>query len=165
MGKIGRIGVGVTLVAGGGLAIADSPVGAVGPSGCTNPSNGGNWASHCYVGSGWDTQGGYVHGVQNVLGGQLLYTGCRDADFGSGTRSAVQAFQSNNGLAADGVVGASTWKVMQSKNVYQGSSGSGINTYYYSSGYGGIRFAKDNNWHSKMSSCYGGAGAWKVMEL
>ncbi len=33
-----------------------------------------------------------------------------DGDFGSGTRSAVMAFQSANGLSADGVVGSQTWE-------------------------------------------------------
>ena len=36
-----------------------------------------------------------------------------DGVFGSGTRDAVTAFQSQNGLAADGVVGPNTWGMLE----------------------------------------------------
>ncbi|MGN0755171.1 MAG: peptidoglycan-binding protein [Aristaeellaceae bacterium] len=44
------------------------------------------------------------------------YTGARDGKFGSGLLSAVKAFQKKNGLAADGVVGPATIKVLFSSD-------------------------------------------------
>lgn len=47
--------------------------------------------------------------LQLVLSAKGFYTGKMDADFGNGTKSAVEAFQRSRNLAVDGVVGANTW--------------------------------------------------------
>ena len=46
--------------------------------------------------------------LQRALIGLGLYTGSADGYFGALTRSAVIAFQRDNGLIPDGVVGANT---------------------------------------------------------
>lgn len=47
--------------------------------------------------------------LQLVLSSKGYYTGKMDADFGSGTKAAVVAFQKARNLSVDGVVGANTW--------------------------------------------------------
>ncbi len=41
-----------------------------------------------------------------------FYSGELDGQFGSGTRSAVKAFQSQHGLSADGIAGEKTWQLL-----------------------------------------------------
>ncbi|MGA9345069.1 MAG: N-acetylmuramoyl-L-alanine amidase [Nocardioidaceae bacterium] len=48
-----------------------------------------------------------------------------DGDFGPATASAVSSFQSANGLAADGIIGAQTWERLV-VTVAQGSSGEAV---------------------------------------
>ncbi len=48
-----------------------------------------------------------------------------DGAFGSGTRSAVMAFQSANGLTADGIIGANTWERLIA-TVSQGVTGDAV---------------------------------------
>lgn len=57
--------------------------------------------------SGLDVQ--YTQQRLYTLG---YYKGARDGQFGSGMRTAVKAFQTKNGLDADGVIGAATRKVL-----------------------------------------------------
>lgn len=57
--------------------------------------------------SGLDVQ--YTQQRLYTLG---YYTGAQDGLFGSGMRTAVKAFQTKNGLDADGVIGAATRKVL-----------------------------------------------------
>ena len=51
------------------------------------------------------SQGTAVADIQARLQALGYYPGKIDGDFGSGTKAAVQAFQEENGLEADGVVG------------------------------------------------------------
>lgn len=57
--------------------------------------------------------GGAVRRLQtwlnDIRGGDLL---SEDGEFGQNTEKAVKAFQSENGLTADGVVGAKTWAAL-----------------------------------------------------
>jgi hypothetical protein len=50
--------------------------------------------------------------LQQLLGQAGYDPGAIDGDFGNGTLRAVQAFQGDNGLAADGVVGPATWAAL-----------------------------------------------------
>lgn len=55
------------------------------------------------------SQGPEVARIQKRLQDLGLYQGCLDGDFGGGTEMAVKAFQRQEGLAVDGVVGPETW--------------------------------------------------------
>jgi putative chitinase len=57
---------------------------------------------------GRGTQGDAVVQLQNMLR-DLNFAVAIDGDFGPGTEVAVTRFQSENGLAADGIVGPQTW--------------------------------------------------------
>jgi peptidoglycan hydrolase-like protein with peptidoglycan-binding domain len=50
--------------------------------------------------------------IQKALKEKGFLKGDADGDFGGKTEAAVMAFQSKNGLEADGVVGPGTWKVL-----------------------------------------------------
>jgi putative chitinase len=50
--------------------------------------------------------------IQKALKEKGFLKGDADGDFGDKTDAAVKAFQSKNGLEADGVVGPGTWKVL-----------------------------------------------------
>ena len=71
--------------------------------------------------------GGEVKEVQRRLKLWGYYKGSLDGVFGASTRSAVVAFQKKNGLKADGVVGASTYKALgmvKSYEILMGQAGS-----------------------------------------
>ena len=55
-----------------------------------------------------------VRALQQRLQALGYYTGSIDGDFGSGTENAVKAFQQQNGLKADGVVGQATQSLLDS---------------------------------------------------
>lgn len=55
-----------------------------------------------------------VKRLQMLLNGKGYDCGNVDGDFGNNTLSAVKKFQTDNGLAADGVVGTRTWTVLES---------------------------------------------------
>ncbi len=76
------------------------------------------------------SRGSEVKEVQQKLKRWGYYTGSVDGVFGAGTRKAVVDFQRKNGLKADGVVGAATYKALGMTNSYnalqnQSSSSSG----------------------------------------
>ena len=60
------------------------------------------------------SKGDAVKEVQQLLKDLGYYIGSVDGDFGSGTEKAVKAFQSRNGLTADGVVGSQTLAKLRS---------------------------------------------------
>lgn len=51
----------------------------------------------------------YSRKIQTALKNAGLYTGNIDGKIGPKTREAIKAFQTQNGLKADGVAGAQTW--------------------------------------------------------
>ena len=69
------------------------------------------------------TTGGEVKEVQRRLKLWGYYNGSVDGQFGAGTKKAVIAFQKKNGLKADGVVGASTYKALGMNSSYQALQG------------------------------------------
>ena len=78
--------------------------------------------------------GGEVKEVQRRLKTWGYYNGSVDGVFGAGTKKAVIAFQKKNGLSADGVVGAATYKALGMTSSYQvlagqasSSSGQSVN--------------------------------------
>ena len=68
-------------------------------------------------------KGSDVEKVQQRLK-ELKYLKTADGYFGSGTESAVRAFQERNGLSADGKVGKHTMNVLMSSDAKKASSGS-----------------------------------------
>lgn len=73
-------------------------------------------------------KGSEVKEVQRRLKQWGYYNGSVDGVFGAGTRAAVIKFQKKNGLTADGVVGASTYKALGMNNSYQVLAGKNQNT-------------------------------------
>ena len=51
--------------------------------------------------------------IQKALKSAGYYDGALDGKIGPGTRKAIKAFQKDNGLTADGIVGRSTWNKLQ----------------------------------------------------
>ena len=79
------------------------------------------------------SNGGEVKEVQRRLKKWGYYTGAVDGVFGAGTKKAVIAFQKKNGLTADGVVGATTYKALGMNSSYNdlvGQSQSSSNSGY-----------------------------------
>ena len=64
-------------------------------------------------------RGDEVKEVQRRLKQWGYYNGSVDGVFGAGTRAAVVQFQKKNGLTADGVVGATTYKALGMNSSYQ----------------------------------------------
>ena len=62
------------------------------------------------------SSGERVTALQQKLKNLGYYTGTVDGDYGDGTVKAVKAFQSRNGLTADGVAGEATLKLIHSGN-------------------------------------------------
>ncbi|MET8076868.1 serine/threonine-protein kinase [Streptomyces sp. NPDC005303] len=95
---------------------ADSPSAGTDTGSGTTP-----WLSECtyYAGNGRTRLGDSGKRVQQVQcmlterGYSVGSTGV-DGQFGSGTETAVQAFQNQRGLSADGVVGHDTWVALRS---------------------------------------------------
>lgn len=73
-------------------------------------------------------KGGEVKELQRRLKKWGYYNGSVDGVFGAGTRAAVVQFQKKNGLKADGVVGAATYKALGMNSSYQVLAGKDQNT-------------------------------------
>jgi len=63
------------------------------------------------------TLGAYVLVLQDSLNSLGYNTGGLDGVFGNGTLNAVRAFQTRNGLSADGVAGCFTWTKLMDQTV------------------------------------------------
>ena len=70
------------------------------------------------------TNGGAVRALQQQLKNRGYYTGSIDGDYGAATEMAVMAFQSANGLNADGVAGTATMNALYSGSGVSGSGSS-----------------------------------------
>jgi outer membrane cobalamin receptor len=94
----------------GGVAATARPADANHPAGCVTQDFAGDpWDANCWVGYSYDTNGGFVNGVQTALQAMLLYPGCVDGAFGSQTAGAVEDFQAGFDPDPDGIVGGQTW--------------------------------------------------------
>lgn len=90
----------------------------------TSSSSGSNKVSSIPIKYG--ARGNDVKTVQTKLKNWGYYNGTVDGVFGSGTKSAVTAFQKKNGLSADGIVGSQTLKALGLST--SGASSSGQNS-------------------------------------
>lgn len=79
------------------------------------------------------TTGGEVKEVQRRLKLWGYYNGSVDGVYGNGTKSAVIKFQKKNGLTADGVVGAATYKALGMVSSYKALAGQATNGSNHSS--------------------------------
>ncbi|MEA4928545.1 MAG: peptidoglycan-binding protein [Candidatus Limiplasma sp.] len=90
--------------------------------------------------------GSGVRALQSRLKELGYYTGSVDGDYGDGTMAAVVAFQSDNGLTADGVAGKATLNALYGTTGTGGSSGgtdpSSYGTTVTTNGYTSISSAK-----------------------
>ncbi len=91
--------------------ITPNPINVVTPS--TAPSPTATTATTLRKG---DTGSSEVRRLQQRLKDLKYYSGSVDGDFGTGTENAVKAFQSANGLNADGVAGSKTLARLYSDN-------------------------------------------------
>ena len=71
----------------------------------------------------YGSKGADVARLQNYLN-KYGYKLTVDGDFGAKTQEAVRAYQRNNGLAVDGIVGTNTWSALQSGTNNKTSGGS-----------------------------------------
>jgi peptidoglycan hydrolase-like protein with peptidoglycan-binding domain len=80
-------------------------------------AQGGSDSSGSYSGSGlYRTPSGFELpslDIQVALKNAGYYRGALDGKIGAGTESAVRAFQRDNGLNADGLVGRNTWSKLK----------------------------------------------------
>lgn len=93
-----------------------------GPEGSLYSQNGG-WSPNCQVStSALHTNAKMIAGAQNVLQGDTYLWGGTGVDcrWGTQSKNATIAFQQANGIAADGIVGSSTWKSMQGRLKFNG---------------------------------------------
>ena len=60
------------------------------------------------------SHGSYVRFLQNLLQSKFIPTGNIDGIFGNQTLNAVRAFQQENNLTVDGIVGDNTWNALTS---------------------------------------------------
>ena len=79
-----------------------------------NAFGGAEWAAVLKPGS----KGGEVKEVRRRLKQWGYYKGEPDGIFGAGTKAAVIAFQKKNGLTADGIVGAATFRALGMNDSY-----------------------------------------------
>ncbi len=126
--SVRRCALAAVLLAG---VIAAGGAGAAAFSGRAGNRSAAEGATIGYVGAAVlkkGSTGGEVKEVQRRLKQWGYYKGSVDGIFGSGTRDAVIAFQKKNGLTADGIVGAATYKALgmnDSYNLLAGQSSSG----------------------------------------
>jgi putative chitinase len=97
------------------IALSGATSGAAAPVGATSDAAAPAGAAQVGAASGQPrpvlgrgSQGDAVVQLQNMLR-DLNFAVAIDGDFGPGTEVAVTRFQSENGLAADGIVGPQTW--------------------------------------------------------
>lgn len=90
---------------------------AITPPGCDTWADGGTWSDNCWAGrngSLYERNGNMTTGIQTILFyHSYLSTSYNpisiDGFFGNQTHNRMLSYQSDHGLAADGVVGSSTW--------------------------------------------------------
>lgn len=138
--------------------------------------SGGNWANFCQLSRG--SRGASVAAMQTILWCHG-YLGKRynseqnyvDGIFGYNTQKAVEAYQKDHGLRADGIVGSGTWIKLRGELSYRSYSrvkGYPINRWYYQTTgcYGQSRFIlqrADNSTGGSWILQYGGPYYWKTL--
>lgn len=156
------------LVASAAVTTSPDPVAAAHPAGCVEaPVAGTSWQQNCYVGYGYDTNGGYVRTIQSAMQATAFYGGCADGAFGSSTNASVKSYQAAGGLTNDGIVGPSTWLRFARELVFRDFA---FNNEYYSFGPWdpSYRHRKDFSTPERYNYSYSnscGSSGWTKMVL
>lgn len=123
----------VATVAAAGL-MAEPASAGIYPSGCVQWATFGSFSSHCWLGQSAtyeNTDAGFIYGIHYAIGSPYDGTYAMENDMSDAVEKRVAAYQVNNGLTGDAIVGTSTWNVLQSDLIadYCGTVGSRV---YYS---------------------------------
>lgn len=106
------------------------------PAGCRGDGRANFWSELCWLGSDgsrYERNANLVTGVQRHVRYIGFYPGpSNDGIFGSQTASAISSYQQSRGLGSDGVVGTSTWRILQTDRT--SCSDSDPNYVYYKVG-------------------------------
>lgn len=108
-------------------------------------------------------QGDLVRDIQIALEADGYFPGAIDGIFGARTRAAVLAFQADNHLAADGIVGPLTWEVLGSSQPREIAPARAMAT-LASLASGGSRIASASIGNGAVGAILGGGGAVAVLD-
>jgi peptidoglycan hydrolase-like protein with peptidoglycan-binding domain len=101
---------------------------------CHSYAYNSGWASNCTIGDGYyTTSGNYILAIQQMLQAEGYGT-TLDGIWGSQTKSAIKAYQTDHGLTSDGIVGSATWGNLRSHNAQSNGvfdNGAGYYGYNY----------------------------------
>ena len=89
---------------------------------CDTTATSNDWSTNCTTYWNANKVSRYTLAIQRILAPGGYYSGTIDGDYGTGTQSAVIAYQAAHGLSADGIVGPNTWKSLRQQLTNQFTS-------------------------------------------
>lgn len=148
----------VALAAGGVVLAGTAPAQAACQSSQSTNLFVANWSANCLTSSTTNKNSNLTLVIQRVLKIRGYTITATDGIFGTETVRAVQAFQRDNRLLADGKVGANTWKALAKQVAWAEDNGTQI-IYATNPKTGTQRFADFRVWKSGTNK-----GRWEVKE-
>jgi len=143
-------------LAGAGTAAASTTTSSAASADSCNTWATGSWTGNCELSLGSESD--MVFAVQWIVSGACGGSGLTvDGDFGTNTQHAVECFQNQHGLSADGVVGPDTWTALQNSLQFDYSDGTGWDYYkatlYVNKGFDAVRqWESSGRWYTSGSS-------------